>query len=173
MALLGYSLLGRSFMGILVGAVLGVLTPSAVVSFMQARRLHALQVQLPDALMIMASGVRSGFSFMRCLQLVAEEMKPPIGTEFGRKPEINTNTGRDHHPAVYSMALAGGPVKGGQVYGKSDEKAFRVDTDGVSPEDMNATLAAALGMDPDKEIHSPDGRPFTLGNHGKVLTKVV
>ena len=96
-----------------------------------------------------------------------------IGTEFGRKPEINSNTGRDHHPAVYSMALAGGPVKVGQVYGKSDDKAFRVDADGVSPEDMNATLAAALGMDPDKEIHSPDGRPFTLGNHGKVLTKLV
>lgn len=96
-----------------------------------------------------------------------------IGTEFGRKPEINTNTGRDHHPAVYSMAMAGGPVKGGQVYGKSDDKAFRVDADGVSPEDMNATLAAALGMDPDKEIHSPDGRPFTLGNHGKVLAKLV
>lgn len=96
-----------------------------------------------------------------------------IGTEFGRQPDININTGRDHHPAVYSCVLAGGPVKGGQVYGKSDEKAFRVDTDGVSPEDFNATLAVAVGIDPDKEIHSPDGRPFTLGNHGKVVTKVV
>jgi hypothetical protein len=96
-----------------------------------------------------------------------------IGTEFGRQPEINSNTGRDHHPAVYSCVLAGGPIQGGQVYGKSDEKAFRVDTDGVSPEDFNATLATAVGIDPNKEIHSPDGRPFTLGNHGKVLTKLV
>jgi tight adherence protein B len=83
-AVIGWLVLGHTFIGVLVGAVLGVLTPSAVLSFAQARRLHHLQLQLPDALMIMASGIRSGFSFMRCLQLVAEEMKPPIGTEFGR-----------------------------------------------------------------------------------------
>ncbi len=96
-----------------------------------------------------------------------------IGTEFGRRPEINQNSGRDHHPAAYSCVLAGGPIKGGQVWGKSDADAFRVDSDGVTPEDFNATIAVAMGIPYDKEIHSPDGRPFTIGNKGKPITKLV
>ncbi len=96
-----------------------------------------------------------------------------IGTEFGRKPEINQNTGRDHHPAAYSCVLAGGPIKGGQVWGKSDENAFRVDSDGVTPQDFNATIASAMGIPHDKEIHSPDGRPFTLGNKGTPIAKLL
>lgn len=96
-----------------------------------------------------------------------------IGTEFGRKPEINQNTGRDHHPAAYSCVLAGGPIQGGQVWGKSDENAFRVDSDGVTPQDFNATIASAMGIPHDKEIHSPDGRPFTLGNKGTPISKLL
>ncbi len=96
-----------------------------------------------------------------------------IGTEFGRRPEINQNSGRDHHPAAFSCVLAGGPIKGGQVWGKSDADAYRVESDGVTPEDFNATIAVAMGIPHDKEIHSPDGRPFTLGNKGKPLTKLV
>lgn len=96
-----------------------------------------------------------------------------IGTEFGRRPEINQNSGRDHHPAAYSCVLAGGPIKAGQVYGKSDENAFRVDSDGVTPEDFNATIAVAMGIPYDKEIHSPDGRPFKIGNTGKPIAKLV
>src|SRR5437868_1421921 len=75
---------GSTYWAALCGAIIGVVTPSLLLSFMQARRLAQLQVQLPDALMIMAAGVRSGFSFIRCLQLVAEEMKPPIAPEFAR-----------------------------------------------------------------------------------------
>ena len=96
-----------------------------------------------------------------------------IGTEFGRRPEINQNSGRDHHPAAYSCVLAGGPIKGGQVWGKSDADAYRVESDGVTPEDFNATIAVAMGIPYDKEIHSPDGRPFTIGNKGKPITKLV
>ena len=96
-----------------------------------------------------------------------------IGTEFGRRPEINQNSGRDHHPAAYSCVLAGGPIKGGQVWGKSDADAFRVESDGVTPEDFNATIAVAMGIAFDQEIHSPDGRPFTIGNKGKPITKLV
>jgi uncharacterized protein (DUF1501 family) len=95
-----------------------------------------------------------------------------IGTEFGRRPEINQNTGRDHHPAAYSCVLAGGPIKGGQVYGQTDGDAFRVEMDGVTPEDFNATIAFAMGIPHDQEIHSPDGRPFTLGNKGKPLAQL-
>lgn len=96
-----------------------------------------------------------------------------IGTEFGRKPEINQNSGRDHHPAAFSCVLAGGPIKAGQVYGQSDADAFRVESDGVTPEDFNATIATAMGIPYDQEIHSPDGRPFTISNKGKPIAKLV
>lgn len=96
-----------------------------------------------------------------------------LATEFGRRPEINTTSGRDHHPAAYSCVLAGGPIRGGQVYGKTDENAYHVEDDGVTPEDFNTTIAVAMGMPHDKEIHSPDGRPFTLGNGGKPIAKLL
>ena len=96
-----------------------------------------------------------------------------MGTEFGRKPEVNQNTGRDHHPVAYCSVLAGGPVKGGQAYGKTDKNAFRVEENGVTPEDLNATIGVALGISPSKEIHSPDGRPFTIGNKGTPVSAIV
>jgi uncharacterized protein (DUF1501 family) len=96
-----------------------------------------------------------------------------IGTEFGRRPEINLNAGRDHHPAAYSCVLAGGPIVGGQVYGETDENAFHVKSDSVTPQDFNTTIAAAMGMPVDKVIHSPDGRPFTFANGGEPLTKLL
>lgn len=95
-----------------------------------------------------------------------------IGTEFGRKPEINQNSGRDHHPAAFSCVLAGGGIRGGQVYGATDENAFHVEEDGVTPEDLNATIAQAMGIAHDKEIQAPDGRPFTLGNQGTPVAKL-
>lgn len=101
-----------------------------------------------------------------------EETLVVIGTEFGRKPQPNQNSGRDHHPAAFSMMLAGGGIKGGQVYGSTDDKAFYVEDDGCSVEDFNATIAHAVGIPHNKEIHSPDGRPFTLGNGGTPLAKL-
>lgn len=96
-----------------------------------------------------------------------------LGTEFGRKPNINQRNGRDHHPAAFSSVLAGGGIRGGQVIGKTDEDAFYVEDDAVSPEDLNATIATALGIQHDKEIHSPDGRPFTIGHGGTPIKKLV
>lgn len=95
-----------------------------------------------------------------------------IGTEFGRKPKPNQNSGRDHHPAAFSTVLAGGGIQGGQVYGATDEDAFYVEDDGCSVEDFNATIAHAVGIQHDKEIYSPDGRPFTFGNGGTPITKL-
>ena len=96
-----------------------------------------------------------------------------IGTEFGRKPHINERNGRDHHPAAFSSVLAGGGIKGGQVYGATDADAFHVEDDQVSVEELNATIATALGIRHDQEIHSPDGRPFTIGNGGKPIAKLL
>ena len=88
-----------------------------------------------------------------------------IGTEFGRTPGIVTehNNGRDHHPACFTCVLAGGGVKGGTVYGQSDKGGYRPKEDPVTIQDFNATIGYALGLDHNKVIHSPSGRPFSLG----------
>jgi len=92
-----------------------------------------------------------------------------ITTEFGRTPKINQNTGRDHHPGVFSSVLAGGGTKGGLVYGSSDRKGFGVEDDPVTVQDFNATIGKVVGLPVDEEIYSPAGRPFTVAHGGEVL----
>lgn len=82
--------------------------------------------------------------------------------EFGRTPRISGGAsamGRDHWPNCYSAMLAGAGIKGGTVYGSSDDTAAYVKDHPVSPEDFSATLLHALGIDPATRL-SPDG--FTL-----------
>lgn len=93
-----------------------------------------------------------------------------VATEFGRTPNINQNTGRDHFPSAFSCALAGGGINGGTVYGATDKLGKTVEKDPVAVGDFNSTIAYALGLPHDEEIYSPDGRPFTLGNGGEPLT---
>ena len=89
-----------------------------------------------------------------------------LTTEFGRKPSINANAGRDHHPGAFCSLLAGAGIKGGQVYGASDEKGVTVDDSQISVSDFNRTIAAAAGLPLDKELFSPNGRPFKIGGDG-------
>jgi len=96
-----------------------------------------------------------------------------LTTEFGRTPVINQNAGRDHHPGVFSAALMGGGIKGGQFYGKSDKAGHGVDSDGVLPADFNATIASALSLPLDKEIFSSEGRPFKVAHDGEAITKLL
>lgn len=95
-----------------------------------------------------------------------EETLVVLATEFGRTPHINENAGRDHHPAAYSVCLAGGGIAGGRYYGKSDEAAHRVEENGVSPANLYATIATVLGLPLTQKITSPDGRPFTVAHDG-------
>jgi hypothetical protein len=96
-----------------------------------------------------------------------------LATEFGRTPRINENAGRDHHPAVFSCALAGAGVQGGMVYGASDERGFRPAADAVSVPDFLSTVAAACGLPHDKEFMAPNGRPFKIGGGGKPIRAVL
>lgn len=96
-----------------------------------------------------------------------------LASEFGRSPKINDRAGRDHHPGVYSVVLAGAGVKGGLVYGKSDEKAFRPAENGVDIADVNATVGAALGIKLDKEVISKSGRPFKFAHDGKAISAIL
>ncbi|MDP4610127.1 MAG: DUF1501 domain-containing protein [Opitutales bacterium] len=104
------------------------------------------------------------------LRGLLEETLVVIGTEFGRSPKINVNSGRDHHPKVFSCVLAGGGIKGGQVYGASDESGHSVAESPVTVPDFNATIAYSLGLPTDKVVYSPSGRPFQVAHKGQALT---
>jgi len=82
--------------------------------------------------------------------------------EFGRTPKVNSNGGRDHWPRVFSIAMAGGGVSGGQVYGNSNALGeFPLDNP-VTPADITATVLSLLGVDPAHELHTTDGRPVRV-----------
>jgi len=93
-----------------------------------------------------------------------EETLVAVLTDFGRTPKINGNGGRDHYPNVYSQILAGGGIRGGQVYGSSDANGAQPADDPCTPGDFHATVYKALGIDPRTEVHDPEGRPYPICN---------
>lgn len=96
-----------------------------------------------------------------------------LGTEFGRSPKINENAGRNHYPKAFSCMMAGGGIKGGQVYGATDATGSTVTTTKTNAQHFNATIAHALGLPYDKIIHSPSKRPFRMGGReGKPITEL-
>ncbi len=83
--------------------------------------------------------------------------------EFGRTPKINGDAGRDHWPGCYTMVLAGGGIRGGQVVGSSDSIGAYPKERPVSPADVHATVFTALGYDPrGLAYQASDGRPIPL-----------
>ena len=93
-------------------------------------------------------------------------------SEFGRSPRMNSRAGRDHWGHVFSIALAGGGIQGGQVLGRSDDQAGYPEEGLVAPEDITATLFHCLGFDPHTEIQDPTGRPMPI-SRGNVLTALL
>ena len=91
--------------------------------------------------------------------------------EFGRTPDINKNVSRDHWPQCYTALLAGGGVKRGFVYGKSDADARFPEEKPVKPEDLAATIFRLLGIDPSTEIYDRDNRPLVIG--GNTISDVI
>ena len=92
--------------------------------------------------------------------------------EFGRTPKFNGRGGRDHWGQVFSVALAGGGINGGQVYGESDDQAAYPLEKIVHPEDITATIFHALGHAPETEIRNNQGRPFAI-SRGRVLHEIL
>ncbi len=84
--------------------------------------------------------------------------------EFGRTPDVNPDGGRDHWPECWSIALAGGGIKGGQIVGASDERGAYVADRMVSMGDLYATIYKAMGIDWTTEYMHPIGRPIKIAN---------
>ncbi|OAI54722.1 hypothetical protein AYO44_14340 [Planctomycetaceae bacterium SCGC AG-212-F19] len=89
--------------------------------------------------------------------------------EFGRTPKLNSNAGRDHWPRAFSVLLAGAGVKAGLVVGKSDSRGESPADRPVSPTDLARTIYSLLRIDPDRELHTADGRPVQVVSGGKVI----
>jgi hypothetical protein len=93
-------------------------------------------------------------------------------SEFGRTPRMNNRGGRDHWGHVFSVALAGGGIRGGQVYGSSDKQAGHPSEGKVTPQDLTATVLHCLGFDPHAEYRDPQGRPLDA-SRGDVLRAIL
>lgn len=96
-----------------------------------------------------------------------------VTTEFGRSPKINRDNGRDHWPRVFSIALAGGGIKKGQIYGSSDATASAPNTDALTVEDLATTVYNQIGIVADKELMAPGGRPIEIVAGGKVVPELL
>ncbi len=94
------------------------------------------------------------------------------GAEFGRTPlgenrnGRDPNTGRDHHPFAFTLWMAGGGVRGGQVYGETDELGWGVTKDPVHINDFHATMLHLFGLDHLKLTSRFQGRDFRLTDVG-------
>jgi len=103
------------------------------------------------------------------------------GSEFGRTPvaEVGSGSagggaGRDHNPFAFTMWLAGGGIKGGTVYGKTDDFGFKVAENPVHVHDLHATILHLLGIDHTKLTYRYSGRDFRLTDvAGRVVTEIL
>ncbi len=90
--------------------------------------------------------------------------------EFGRTPKIGQRNsdagagadGRDHWPNCFTSVLAGGGIRGGQVYGSSDQHAAYPASNPVNPVDLTATVYELMGVPPNLELHDNLGRPLVV-----------
>ncbi|MDB4295492.1 DUF1501 domain-containing protein [Akkermansiaceae bacterium] len=97
-----------------------------------------------------------------------------IATEFGRTPKIDADAGRNHFPKAFSFVLAGAGIKGGTVYGETDETASNVISKKTTAADFNATIATAMGLTYNETIMSPSKRPFRMsGEKGEPIKEVL
>ncbi|MCC9604013.1 DUF1501 domain-containing protein [Stieleria sp. JC731] len=85
--------------------------------------------------------------------------------EFGRTPRINTNSGRDHFPDAWSVALAGAKIQGGQVYGKTSKDGMEVTDKPVQAKDLFATMLEGLGIN-SADSNMKGDRPMPLIDEG-------
>ena len=94
-----------------------------------------------------------------------------IATEFGRPPDFDAGGGRGHQSAGFSMVLAGGGLKTGQVIGRTDEVGRTVANRPVTIPDFHATIHCALGIDPHKNLYAGE-RPVPITDRGTPIAEV-
>jgi uncharacterized protein (DUF1501 family) len=95
-----------------------------------------------------------------------------VATEFGRPSEFDAGGGRGHQSTAFSALMAGGGLRVGRVVGETDDLAKKIVDRPVSIPDFHATIHAALGVNPAKELRTSDGRPVPITDHGKPVSEL-
>ena len=96
------------------------------------------------------------------------------GGEFGRTPFAQGKDGRDHNPYGFTIWMAGGGVKGGMIYGATDDYGYKVVENVVEIHDLHATMLHLLGFDHTKLTYRYSGRDMRLTDvHGKVIHDIL
>ncbi len=93
--------------------------------------------------------------------------------EFGRTPKINKDAGRDHWSNAMSVLVAGGGTPGGQAVGATDKRGYAAVERVLSPENFAATVYTKLGIDPDKILYTPTGRPTHLVSNPTPISELM
>ncbi|MBI1320372.1 MAG: DUF1501 domain-containing protein [Candidatus Hydrogenedens sp.] len=96
-----------------------------------------------------------------------------MATEFGRTSRLNADGGRDHWPKAFSLAMSGGGIQGGQIYGETDFQGGEPTKDPVGPADVAATIYQLLGIPPEKKLMSPGNRPIDLVRDGGPVARLM
>lgn len=103
--------------------------------------------------------------------LLDETLVVAVG-EMGRTPTASRRWGRNHWSTLFPAVLAGGGIRGGVVYGRSDKNAAFPTDKPIRPEDLAATIFSSLGIDPEMRVADAQGRPVPLVDGGRPLTEL-
>jgi hypothetical protein len=134
---------------------------------------HAKNAEsLRDHLMPIMDGVCSALIDDLAARGLLDETLVIWWGEFGRTPRHNGAGGRDHWGSVFSLALAGGGVRGGVVHGASDRLGAYPREGTVLPQDFMATILHLLGIAPSTEVHDAQRRPIFI-SRGDVIRQIV
>ena len=93
-------------------------------------------------------------------------------TDFGRSPKVNKDAGRDHWGDAASLLFAGAGVRGGTVVGSTDKEGAYVTDRPCRPADVAHTVYASVGIDPRKQLMTPEGRPVAILNEGSLIDEL-
>ncbi len=124
---------------------------------------HVLIKELDVALATLVADLEKNKMLDRTLVVVA--------TEFGRPAQFDSGGGRGHYAKAFSMVMAGGGLKTGQVVGATDELAMKIVDQPVSVPDFHANIHCALGIDPAKDIYDGD-RPVPITDMGQPARQI-
>jgi hypothetical protein len=134
---------------------------------------HArIDAELPEACLLADRPIAALLADLERLGMLDETLVV-WGGEFGRTP-VGTRNGRDHNRYGYTMWLAGGGVRGGMTYGRTDDLGFAAVENPVHIHDLHATILHLLGLDHKRLTYRYSGRDFRLTDvHGNVVEAII
>lgn len=134
---------------------------------------NKLQEKLPERCLAVDQPIAALLTDLKTRGLL-EDTLVWWGGEFGRTPTAEGKDGREHHPFGFTMWLAGGGVRGGQVHGATDEYGWHAVDNVVHVHDLHATILHLMGLDHERLTYHYSGRDYRLTDvYGRVVRELV